>query len=78
MNFISQTSYFIIGLKEHSIIDDNSDIYYNYWIKARGLMRMRANSYDVIFESGKDLLYAKDYIINKTMDSIPMQKPEIT
>ena len=79
MNYISTTSYLIIGLKQVSE-KDAEDLYpigYKYWIRARGIMRIRANEYDIIFESGADLLYSNDYIINKTLQSIPMQKPEI-
>ena len=78
MKYISPISYFIIGLKQESEKDNGYPISYNYWIRARGLIRMRANSYDIVFESGNDLLYAKDYIINKTLDKISMQKPIVT
>ena len=79
MNYISPTSYFIIGLKQESIaVKGGFAISYDYWIRARGLVKMNAKTYDIVFESGNDLLYAKDYIIHKTLEKIPMQKPEVT
>jgi len=82
MNYVSESSYFIIGLKQRSI-KLNKELpgifsEYCYWIKARGLIRVTPECYDVIFESGKDLLYSKDYIIRAHTDEIPMQTPEAT
>ena len=78
MNYISPISYFIIGLKQESEKAENPYLIgYKYWIRARGLVKLNANTYDIVFESGNDLLYAKDYIINRILKKIPMQKPKV-
>ena len=60
--------YFIINLTSKNVREHST---YNFWIKARGLMRSGAH-YLITFETAKDLLYSKEYAHEDADEQIPM------